>query len=534
MTGLPLPDYLSDLQFSLGGKALALHPGSWGGGMYAVDIEAPEDRWGLFVDLEAERGRHHDSQTVEEYRDGRVYSHVRSLGDDVGTPQVFLDWLRERVTQLVHKRVRSHIDETYDRLNNSDGLNEAHGVAVMCKEIAALPPLPKVGPFGCQAICDALTAIVNAHERGTMNPQEAALVRGFLDEYSEPPFRHDLRDKTIQHAFVLLPDVIPAPILDYLEARAKEQLDKYTGDVELSVQNAASVGRLLNLQPAHLLPVYNGLVLPQCDTAELCFAMATTLGANPAEAAEYADRGLQLSPTHAGLRRFTQILDSSSSSFKEAADKAQEYKELLPKVLYKRNSPDLKGNDQKLVDAEAWLNRFWMSVLPPRADPGWEHAVDTLCAQERFQTRGSEAYLTWCRVQGRNDEGIDYFLRCVQDVELTELQHRSEGHCEVYLAQGFSCMLDTQRPEHIAQAVEVIANLEAVLTWKGESVYYALACIASRAGRLERALQYAKRSVDLGHDAQPMLTDPDFANLMADPDAESMLRKLGEKRRGQV
>ena len=70
MTTLPLPDCLSDLQFSLAGKTLALHPVSWAEGMYAVDVEAPEGSWGLFVDLERKRGKHHDSQTVEEYRDG--------------------------------------------------------------------------------------------------------------------------------------------------------------------------------------------------------------------------------------------------------------------------------------------------------------------------------------------------------------------------------------------------------------------------------------------------------------------------------
>ncbi|MGB0591101.1 MAG: TPR end-of-group domain-containing protein [Myxococcota bacterium] len=496
--------------------------------MYKVDLQAPQDSWGLFVDLKRERGTYHDSQSVEEYRDGYVYGHVRRQHDHLGTPREFPDWLRERVTELIHELVRGHIDRTYDCLEKSDREDKAHMVAAMCRDIAALPRLPEVQPFGCQSLCDALTAILSAHEQGIMTQQAAVLVRTFLDEYSEPPFRQRLRDKTIQHAFALLPEDVPASILDDLEARAKAKLAKATSDGELTLQNAASVGRLLELQPAHLRPIYNGLVLPRCDTAELCFAMATALSASPVEAAEHAQRGLQLSPTHGGLRRVTEILGGGSSAFQDAADIAKHYEDLLPKVLYKRNSPDLKGNDQKLIDAEARLNRFWMSVLPPRADPSWEQAADTLCLQDKFKVRGSEAYLTWCRVQQRNDEGVDYFLRCVQDVELTQLQHRVSGHCETYLAQGFSCMLDTQRPEHIEQASEVITKLEAVLTWTTKHVYYALACIASRAGQLERALDYATRSVDLGHEAEVMLTDPDFANLMADPEAASVLRKLGD------
>lgn len=159
----------------------------------------------------------------------------------------------------------------------------------------------------------------------------------------------------------------------------------------------------------------------------------------------------------------------------------------------------------------------------------WEQAVNTLCAQGRFKARGSEAYLTWCRVLGRNDEGVEYFLGSLQDIELTELQHLSDWHCEAYLAQGFSCMLDTQRPAHIEQALEVIGELEPVLTWKGQSIFYALACVTSRAGQTKRALQYAERSVELGHKVKPMLTDPDFANLRNDAWAGPRLRNLKEK-----
>lgn len=526
MTPLPLPDYLSDLQFSLGGKALALYPVSWEEGMYAVDLEAPTNTWGLFVNLEEEHGKLHDSQTVEVYRGGRVYSHVRTLHDHVGTPQVFSEWLRGRVTKLIHNCVRGHIDGTYYQLDQNDQKADVPTIATMCREIAELPPLPEIEWFSCQSICDALTALLNAHERGTMSQQEATLLRKFLDEYSEPPFRRDLRDKTIEHAFALLPDVVPAAILDYLEAQAKKQL----GNGELSVEGAASVGPFLERQPAHLRPIYNGLLLPLCDTPELCFAVATALSANPETAAEYADRGLQLSPTHAGLLHFTEMLRGASHSFKQAAAKAKQYEELIPKVLYEGDTPDLKGNDKKLLDTQAWLNRFWMSVLPPRTDPWWEKAVNILCAQVRFTARGSEAYLKWCRFQGRNDEGVEYFLGSLQDIELTQLQHLSDRHCEAYLAQGFSCMLDTQRPEHIEQALKVIGKLEPVLIWKGESVYYALACVTSRAGQVKRALGYAKRSVELGHAVEPMFTDPDFANLMNNTWAEPRLRKLGDKR----
>ena len=61
-------------------------------------------------------------------------------------------------------------------------------------------------------------------------------------------------------------------------------------------------------------------------------------------------------------------------------------------------------------------------------------------------------------------------------------------------------------------------------------VIIALACITSRAGQLERALGYAKQSIELGHDVQPMFRDPDFANLMEHAPSKSVLRQLASAR----
>ena len=540
MTTRPLPDELADLSFSLAGKKLALHPVPWEEGMYAIGLEPPRSSWGLFVDIEGHRGRRHDSQTVTEYCDGHMHGHVRQLQDHAGTPAEFWAWLRAEVIRLIHGLVRRHIDGTYARLEGNgdddgdaddrrDDASDADVLVSMCRDLAALPPLPTVTPQGCQSICDALVAILRAHERGTMEASEAAVVRAFLDEYSKRPIQEHLRDKTIQHAFALLPDDIPDLIRGYLEDGARAQVDRYTAGGELTVDNVASLGRLLEMQPAHLRPIYNALVLPRCDTAALCFAMATALCASPAEAAAHVARGLALSPTHSGLRRLQEMLaDGASPSLEEAAQQASAYERMLPRVLYNRRDPDLNEDAQRLLEVEAWLNRFWNSVLPPHDDPDREEIVATLCVQQRFKARGSEGYLTWIRTQHHLEDGVAYFLGRVRDHDLTVLQHRGDWHCGPYLAQGFSCMLDTQRPEHIEQALEVIDDLESELSWKNQHVFYALACVASRAGQLDRAVRYARESVALGHDVTPMFKDPDFANLMADPECAGAIRALLE------
>ena len=530
MTTRPLPNILSDLRLTLEGRELKLHSVPWDEGMWSIGLETPEDSWGLFVDLEQERGRHHDSQTVEQHHGGQTYEHVRHLHDAQGTPQPFNEWLRERATKHVHHLVQGHVDKTYYRLAKQADSSSIERIIAMCRDIAALPPLPPVEWLNTQSLCDALTALIRAHDRGQMSQEEAETIRGFLDDSNEPPYRQHLRDKTIQHAFVLLPEAIPSPLRDYLEETARREVDRYTREAEITVDHVATLGRLLDLQPEHLRPIYTDAITPMINTADLCFAMATALSAHRVDALDYTLRGLKLSPRHPGLLRLSKLLRDTPEVLADSANQEQQYEALIPTVLNEIRSPNLDGNDERLLNAEASLNRFWMSMLPPRSDPGWGETVEVLCTQGRFKARGSEAYLRWCRVQGLNNQGVDYFVDRVRNVELTELQSRSDWHCSDYLAQGFSCMLDTQDPEHIQQALDIIDALEPVLTWERDAIFYALACITSRAGQLERALGYAKQSIELGHDVQPMFSDPDFANLMEHAPSKSVLRQLASAR----
>lgn len=528
MPTLPLPDFLSDLQLSIAGKPLALHPVAGEDGTYAIGLTAPTSSWGLFVDVERQWAKEHDSQTVTVYEQGREHGHVRGLHDYKGTPRVFSEWLRERVTKLIHDLVRGHIGGTYYRLSKADDEDHSPDIAQLCREVAALPPLPEAPDFyGCQPICAALTAIAHGHERGAMTDEEAAAVRVVLDTYDSPPFRKELREQTVKYAFVLLPDVLPAPLSEYFEAEAAELFDRWTEGGEVTVAHLATVGVGLDHLPAHLRPLFQRLVDPKCDTPGMFFAMATGLSGNPAEAAKYATKGLELAPGHAALRRVSELLnDGASANFARAQKWAKRYEELIPEVLWERDNPDLDGNDQKLIGVEAKINNFWLSVLPPREDPRWEEAAEALCAQRRFKAQGSEAYVRWLRYHKRFDEAIEYFCQQQRNRVLTKLQHLSDYKCENYLVQSLCCMLDSQRQEHIKLALEVVAELEADLTWQSGDIYYCLACIASRARKFKRALQYAKKAVALGKKVEDMLSDPDFGKLLANSKAAAKLRAL--------
>jgi hypothetical protein len=151
--------------------------------------------------------------------------------------------------------------------------------------------------------------------------------------------------------------------------------------------------------------------------------MAMTLGERPLEALVYVARGLKLSPNHKALRSIAQqlvegpeyaaartcfepeVFDDPVLSW-DARPKAgstptiayveawyRRYEEPVPDVLHDHSSPNKNGKDQEIIDVEAELSRFWMSMLPSREDPSWKEIAESLCDQMRFKARGSEAYL---------------------------------------------------------------------------------------------------------------------------------------------
>ena len=169
--------------------------------MWSIGLETPEDSWGLFVDLEQERGRHHDSQTVEQHHGGQTSS-VRHLHDAQGTPQPFTEWLR------AGNQARP---SPCSRTRGQDLLSPGEASRlILDRRIIAMSRHRSITTtstrrwLNTQSLCDALTALIRAHDQGQMS-QGAETIRGFLDDNNEPPYRQHLRDKTIQHAFVLLP-----------------------------------------------------------------------------------------------------------------------------------------------------------------------------------------------------------------------------------------------------------------------------------------------------------------------------------------
>ena len=73
-------------------------------------------------------------------------------------------------------------------------------------------------------------------------------------------------------------------------------------------------------------------------------------------------------------------------------------------------------------------------------------------------------------------------------------------HFQGYYDKKGNCLLflDSQDPKHIKQAHELIDAWETVISWNYRHSLYALGCNASRARRMERALDCIVREVEDG------------------------------------
>jgi uncharacterized NAD-dependent epimerase/dehydratase family protein len=94
----------------------------------------------------------------------------------------------------------------------------------------------------------------------------------------------------------------------------------------------------------------------------------------------------------------------------------------------------------------------------------------------------------------------------------------SEYRFEIFISNGLSSFLDSQEEKHISQAIEVVERLETVFPyWTQSHLLYTLGCIMSRAGQLEKALEYIKQALEKGENIYNMKKDTDFKVLWKDP-----------------
>ena len=110
-------------------------------------------------------------------------------------------------------------------------------------------------------------------------------------------------------------------------------------------------------------------------------------------------------------------------------------------------------------------------------------------------------------------------MSLVNEQRLCSLRYRtSPASFEAYMNNGLGSFLDSKKAEHIEQAIILMDALETVIPkWQDGMALYNLACVAARAGQLERAMKYVSQAVSDGRPISHMVADEDFQNLWHHP-----------------
>ena len=131
---------------------------------------------------------------------------------------------------------------------------------------------------------------------------------------------------------------------------------------------------------------------------------------------------------------------------------------------------------------------------------------------------GSANYVAWLRNQHRYQEVVDFRIPLKEELELCALRHKTGSlYFSYFVGNGRSSFLDSQDPKHIEQALEVIDAWETVISSSHGHSLYALGCVASQSGQIERALDYIERAVEDGQSISYMMKDLDLKNIWEHP-----------------
>ena len=194
-----------------------------------------------------------------------------------------------------------------------------------------------------------------------------------------------------------------------------------------------------------------------------------------------------------------------------------------------KSDPEVTGPE--LIDLERRLNEYWFSTLPERTCLSRDVVKRRLMSEHRFLSAGSASYLGWLRTQDRHQEVVDKLMHMKGDGELTTLRNESNPlGFESLLNNALGSFLDSGVDRHIEQAIELLDEIEPyMLPVEFSGAPYNLACVASRAGQVDRAIEYIKTGVKNGTSILSMSRDEDLQNVWGHPDFVSLLENFLEE-----
>lgn len=541
LTGHPLPDFLSDLKFSIGGQTLQSFELPHEPGVFQIALE--DDGYysvGLYVNFEAEYAKIKSSQATTICQSGQVRTHTR-WDDRLPEPENvgnFKAWVRAQVIKDIDRILSWHIE----KIVGEDAL--AGGTAPLeqlCADFAALPDFKMTHTYERSFCYRFLGAIHRLRTKQSPLDNEEPILQEFVDNHAlkSVPLRDTYMETCFSTALHIYPEAagILAPLIEKKLAclfSPHEALDKP------DLHSVTQVSRLLSKMPGVIRLQAQPRLLALCTSPALSHAAAYEFREHLSEATVYIEHGLAQSPESPSLlvyaetfyneqgdsKRLSELktristigIDSSSS--KDVQDWINRYTHLCNDFQYFDPDTNPKKTVPELLELESKINQYWLSQLEQASSLLRNSFEDELIAQSRFLSAGSASIVGWLRNQHRYQEVVDYMMPLQDNLELCVLRYKTYQHgFESFISNGLACFLDSKKEEHIAQAIQLVDAIEPTLSpWKQDGLLYNLGCIAARAGQTQRALSYVRQAIEKGKSIEAMAKDTDFQSLWENPD----------------
>lgn len=545
MKTAPLPDFLADLSFTLDGKPLqmfALKDGRW---RIGIEHDGDYDNTGVIINLENESAQRKTGWDISYYSSGSSITHTQ--WDDDESPATayegytFQGWVRSKVVSDIERMLDWHLEA----LESDHGTHKKKLEAYQrfCEDCSRLTTVHLPGK---ETIGYRFLGAVHRLRISELLKSDTKLFSQFREEMTNS--WSNQRKKKLRELFGIGLHLIPT-LTQGFKAFIKSEIEAQYVGFNMTDMPDNRMNQFVQYKARHiatLSPFERQLhlqqLLPHLQTATLCHTVAAEFSHLPKDADLYIQKGLKLDPNNFSLLVFAetfylqnenpkmltfvqkrmQRLNIPCGQSANVQDWIDRYTMLCNDYQYFSPKTDTSTTADELIELEAKLNHYWMSMLPSEDNIGRSQTIDELCNQNRFLSAGSASYVGWMRNQHRYQEVVDYMMPLIQQGELSRIRHQSnEWGFETFIGNGLSSFLDSKDEAHISQAIQIIDALEQhIPTWHTRSALYACACVASRANQVDRALVYINeyRSEHDGKVIFQMDEDSDFQNVHEHPE----------------
>ena len=548
MNGQPLPDFIKSFHFKLAGKALRAFTDIEGSGLQYIAFDADEHpRTGLFFDLESEVAEWRCGQALIRYEDGHAtcFTPWDAEQPEASPAAPFREWVREKVKEDIERLLSWHLE----RLSRTHPIADHEGVyRAFCSDCAGVPDHAFRDGSDRAPLFEMLGAVHRINQvGGDLDGEETSFARFNAARTSgNDGYTKELHDMGIRIALSLLP-LVPEALKVGIAREIEDRFAPFEKDpatfkpeqfMRLAQEHASS--------PAYVREEGNDRLMALCTDPTRAHIVFSMLTAFPDEARCYLDIGLAMATENVSLlvaaesfyhqhgpairlhdvqKRLarTGVKPASPDNVQTWIDR---YTYLTNDFCHFRPKTDTDVTGPELAELEERLNRYWLDRLPSENAPSCPALEQELISQNRFLSAGSAGYVGGLRIQGRHDEVVDHMMGLAGETRLSAFRYRtSPARFESYLNNGIGSLLDSQEDVHIQKALLIMDTLESVIpAWEDGGALYNLACVAARAGQLERAMNYVRTMVARGKEITGMVADPDLTNLREHPDFVALTR----------